>query len=204
MTSRPPHHHEIHRVINGVSFRTALDADAAAIEDLMKASARELSRSFYDERQIPSVERFIATLDPMLLEDGTYFVGEAPRAAETAVPARLVACGGWSRRDKLFTGIGEKAGGARLLDPAVEPARVRAMFVHPDFARRGLGRAILDLCEDAARAEGFRRLALVATLPGEPLYAACGFVVIERTTIALPDGVQVDLARMEKPILTRS
>jgi GNAT superfamily N-acetyltransferase len=178
-------------VVGGVRFRVAGSADAAAIQAVMKVSARELSRGFYDDSQRPSVERFIATLDPALVEDGTYFVGEAD-------DGRIVACGGWSRRDKLFTGVGEQAGGARLLDPASEPARVRAMFVHPDFARRGLGRAILDLCEEAARAERFQRLELMATLPGVPLYLACGFTVVERVIITLPDGVEVGGARMAK------
>jgi GNAT superfamily N-acetyltransferase len=220
----------------GINFRTARLADADAIETLMKLSARALSRGFYDAAQIPSVERFIATLDRTLIEDGTYFVGVAaaaaspagfdsaadgpaaafdPAAAAPAVavpasgaapPARddgsgvIACCGGWSRRDKLFTGVGERAGGVRLLDPAHEPARVRAMFVHPDFARRGLGRAILDLCTAAARAEGFQRLELMATLPGEPLYAAYGFRVIERVMLQLPDGIEVGGARMEKAL----
>ncbi len=196
--------------VNGVTFRLAVPADSGAIEALMKLSARELSRSFYDARQIPSVERFIATLDRTLIEDGTYFVGAAAeqvgrteqteRTERTEQAERIVACGGWSRRDKLFTGVGEQAGSPRLLDPTREPARVRAMFVHPDFARRGLGRAILDLCEAAARAARFQQLELMATLPGEPLYAAYGFRVIERVTIALPDGIEIGGARMGKRI----
>jgi GNAT superfamily N-acetyltransferase len=175
-----------------VAFRVADVRDTPAIEAVMKASAHTLSRGFYEAWQIPSVERFIATLDPVLIEDGTYFVGD--------VDGRIVCCGGWSRRDKLFTGVGDRAGGVRFLDPARDPARVRAMFVHPDYARRGLGRAILALCEAAARAERFQRLELMATLPGEPLYAACGFRVVERVTITLPDGVEVGGARMEKPL----
>src|SRR5581483_11489640 len=181
------------REINGVAFRAATVADAQAIEDLMKVSARGLSQPLYNERQVPSIERYIATLDMMLVDDGTYFVGEV--AAD-----RIVACGGWSRRKKLFTGIGDHAGGPELLDPTVDAARVRAMFVHPDFARRGLGRAILDLCTEAALAEGFRRLSLVATLPGVPLYEAYGFVAAERVTVTLGDGVQVDVVPMEKAI----
>ena len=178
-----------------MTFRIAGTTDADAIEQVMKASARSLSSGFYEVSQIPSVERFIATLDRTLLDDGTYFVGDAAEAQ-----GDIVCCGGWSRRDKLFTGVGAQAGGARLLDPSREPARVRAMFVRPDYARRGLGRAILDLCEDAARREHFMRLELMATLPGEPLYAACGFRVVERVMIKLPDGVEVGGARMEKPL----
>jgi GNAT superfamily N-acetyltransferase len=111
-----------------------------------------------------------------------------------------VGCGGWSRRDRLYTGSGEAAGGARLLDPATEPARVRAMFVRGDHARKGLGTRILVACEDAARAEGFRMLALVATLPGVLLYERYGFVVTERTDVVVPDGVAVAAAAMEKPV----
>src|SRR5215469_4084743 len=103
------------REINGVMFRMATPADTDAIEAVMRASVRELSRGFYDEGQIPSVERFIATLDPALVEDGTYFVGESPSTptptrTEPALEApagRIIACGGWSRRDKLFTGVGQ-------------------------------------------------------------------------------------------------
>src|SRR4051812_10816243 len=115
----------------------------------MKASARRLSEGFYDPRQIASIEIYVAALDPELVEDGTYFVCDADGG--------LCACGGWSRRDKLYAGT-SYGGTARLLDPAPEPARVRAMFVHPAYARRGLGRAILDRCRDAARAEGFTEL----------------------------------------------
>ena len=126
----------------------------------------------------------------MLIDDATYFVVEDD--------AEIVACGGWSRRAKLFTGTGSTDG--RALDPEREPARVRAMFVLPSHARRGIGRMILDACEDAAHAEGFRSVELMATLPGEPLYAACGYAVIERVDLTLPDGVKLGAARMEKPL----
>ena len=114
----------------------------------------------------------IARLDVQLVEDGTYFVHEAG--------GEIVACGGWSRRSKLFAGEGDVLGDDRLLDPLTEPARVRAMFVRGDWTRRGLGRAILESCERAARAEGFSQLLLGATLPGEPLYRAFGFRVVRR------------------------
>ena len=104
----------------------------------------------------------------MLIDDGTYYVHEAG--------GEIVACGGWSRRNRLHAGAGDADDDDRLLDPRTEPARVRAMFVRRDWTRRGLGRAILESCERAARAEGFTTLALMATLPGEPLYRACGFV----------------------------
>jgi GNAT superfamily N-acetyltransferase len=128
----------------------------------------------------------------MLVDDGTYFVLESDD--------EIVACGGWSRRDRLFSGSASQEGRARLLDPATEPARVRAMFVRSDWTRRGLGTRILEACEAAARAEGFRMLSLMATLPGLLLYERFGFRVLERLEIELPDGVRVECATMEMPI----
>jgi GNAT superfamily N-acetyltransferase len=146
----------------------------------MRRSARDLFPSFYDERQVASGVIHIAHLDMRLIEDGTYFVHEAD--------GEIVACGGWSRRAKLYTGAGADDDDERLLDPATEPARVRAMFVRGDWARRGIGRAILEACERAARSEGFQRLVLMATLPGEPFYRTFGFREIERVDVRLPDG----------------
>lgn len=171
-------------------MRLATRADLDAIAALMRASAEALSAGFYDAQQIASVVAHVAQLDTQLVDDGTYFVVD---------DGGLVACGGWSWRDKLYTGT-DASGTARRLDPASEPARVRAMFVHPRAARRGLGRAILDASETAARAAGFSRVELLATLPGEPLYAACGYDVLERVTIALPDGIGIGGARMGKSI----
>ena len=171
--------------------RATLD-DAPAIDELMKVSTRDIFPRFYDARQTASSVRFIASIDRALVEDGTYFVIEAE--------AELVACGGWSRRDKLYTGSGDAADDARLLDPAKEPARVRAMFTRSDWTRRGLGRQILEACEAAAKAEGFRTLALMATMPGLPLYEHFGFELIEHTQITLPDGTLIACANMTKPI----
>ena len=173
-------------------MRLAAPADREAIDALMKASTAALFPAFYDERQTASSVVHIAHVDPMLIEDGTYLVLEAD--------GEIVACGGWSRRDKLFSGEAAQEGRARLLDPATEPARVRAMFVRGDWTRRGLGTRILEACEAAARAEGFRRLALMATLPGFELYLRYGFVETERVTITLPDGVHVPCVAMEKPV----
>jgi GNAT superfamily N-acetyltransferase len=113
----------------------------------------------------------------------------------------LVACGGWSRRDKLYTGSGEAAGDARLLDPSREPARVRAMFTRADWTRRGLGRRILEACEAAAKSEGFSTLSLMATMPGMRLYASFGFEVVEdNLQIPMPDGTSIEGASMKKAI----
>jgi GNAT superfamily N-acetyltransferase len=173
-------------------LRVATLGDAPAIQQLMQESTRELFPRFYDERQTASGLRHIAHLDMALVEDGTYYVHEDG--------GEIVACGGWSRRNRLYAGSGDAEEDDRLLDPATEPARVRAMFVRADHTRKGLGRAIIDACEEAARAEGFRTLSLMATLPGEQLYRACGFTEVERTMVVTPDGVELEGVAMERPI----
>jgi GNAT superfamily N-acetyltransferase len=172
--------------------RLAVPGDAARIQELMRASVVELFPRFYDERQTKSAAVHIAHIDLQLIEDRTYFVHE--------VGDEIVACGGWSRRAKLYTGSGDKEDDDRFLDPRTEPARVRAMFVRGDWTRRGLGRAILESCERAAREEGFQSLVLGATLPGEPLYRAFGFRELERFTLTMPDRVSLEAVAMERPI----
>jgi GNAT superfamily N-acetyltransferase len=173
-------------------LRVALPEDAPAIDALMKASIRSIFPAFYDARQTASAVRFIGRVDRTLIDDGTYFVIEADDG--------LVACGGWSRRDKLFSGTAEQEGRARLLDPATEPARVRAMFVRGDRTRQGLGTRILEASEVAALAEGYRSLALMATLPGVALYERFGFIARERVPLTHPDGVVLDGVAMDKVI----
>lgn len=172
--------------------RLAVLADAPAIGELMRSSVRALFPRFYDARQTASAVVHVASLDIALIEDGTYYVHEAG--------GEIVACGGWSRRNRLHAGRGAAADDDRLLDPRTEPARVRAMFVRSDWTRRGLGRAIIDACADAARAEGFTTLALMATLPGEPLYRACGFRETGRTMVVTPDGVALEGVTMQRAI----
>ena len=180
-------------VPDGLVLRLADPADAEAIQALMAASVAAIFPAFYSAEQVASGLRFIAVLDLTLIEDRTYFVIEAP-------DGRLAACGGWSRRDKLFNGAAATGVESRLLDPATEPARVRAMFVHGDFTRRGLGTLILEACEDAARGEGFRELALMATLPGLQLYRAWGFTDEEPQDLVMPDGVPVRGVAMRRPV----
>jgi GNAT superfamily N-acetyltransferase len=166
-------------------------AELADLRTLMVASIRELVGACLDpERVEASFE--IMGVDTQLIEDGTYFVVECGR--------RIAGCGGWSRRATLFGGDHSGGRDARLLDPATEPARVRAMYTHPDFARRGVGRLVLSLCEEAAAQEGFRSLELVATVAGEPLYLASGFSVIERIEVPTSMAVTVPCARMAKTI----
>jgi GNAT superfamily N-acetyltransferase len=158
----------------------------------MRSSVLELFPNFYDERQTLSAARYIAHVDRTLIDDGTYFVHE--------VDEQIVACGGWSKRDRLYTGSDPGGDDARLLDPATEPARVRAMFVRGDWTRRGLGRAILTSCERAAHDAGFRTMSLMATLPGVPLYRSFGFTTVAAATVTMPDGVSIDAVTMQRPI----
>ena len=175
-----------------MTLRTAERSDIPVLQDLIACSARALSVGFYTPEQAEAALRCVFGVDTQLLADGTYFLIEEDE--------RIVACGGWSRRRTLFGGDQAKSGPDPLLDPATEPARIRAFFVHPGRARRGLGRRLLETCVEAAHEAGFRTLELVSTLPGEPLYRACGFTDVERFTLDLPGGVRLPVVRMRREI----
>jgi GNAT superfamily N-acetyltransferase/rhodanese-related sulfurtransferase len=171
-----------------IRLRVAARADLPAIEALIAESARALSAGYYTPAQVESLLRFVFGADTQLIDDETYFLIEAEGGP--------VAAGGWSRRRTLFGGDRMKATLDPLLDPEHEPARIRAFFVHPGYARHGLGRRLFEASRSGALAAGFRDLTLVATLPGEPLYRALGFSVVERFQLQLPDGVEVPVVRM--------
>jgi GNAT superfamily N-acetyltransferase len=173
------------------SWRTARPDDLAELTALMTASIRRLIGAYLDDARLEASFEIMG-VDTRLIDDGTYFVVQDGE--------RIVGCGGWSRRATLFGGDHSAGRDTRLLDPATEPARIRAMYTHPDFARRGIGRLVLSVCEAAAANEGFRSLELVATVAGEPLYQACGFSVIERLEVPTSKGVTVPCARMVKTI----
>ena len=175
-------------------IRKATPADVPGIERVMRASMADLGASSYDAAQVASAVRYIAVVDRQIIEDGTYFVIEEE--------ARIIACGGWSGRTKLFSGpeSQEQAGSDGRLDPAVDSARIRAMFVDPTYARRGLGRRILEASEADAAQAGFRTVELMATLPGVPLYRACGYEEIERAAIELPDGTRLECVKMKRAL----
>lgn len=175
------------------TIRTATPADLPALEDVMRASMRSLGASFYSPEQIASAVRYIAVADPQIVADGTYFVVEDD--------GQIVACGGWSKRKKLYSGPSSQAAVDGWLDPAAEPARIRAMFVRPEHARRGIGRMIVDRAEAEAREAGFQTCELMATLPGVPLYAACGYEPVNDETIELPDGVRLECVRMQRRLV---
>lgn len=168
--------------------RLALTTDVRALTVLMEAAIAELQRAFLDDAQIAS-SRAIMGIDSQLIDDGTYFVVESD--------GDIASCGGWSRRATLYGGNQAPGRDSNLLDPTVDPARVRAMYTNPAYARRGVGRLILSLCEAAAASEGFTRLELMSTLSGEPLYTAYGVRPLERLEDA---STAVPLVRMEKPV----
>ena len=171
-----------------MELRLATMADLPRLRVVMDAAIAELQKGFLSEQQIES-SRQIMGLDTQLVEDGTYFVvldGE-----------RIAGCGGWSRRATLYGGDHTSGREPALLDPLVDAARVRAMYTDPGYVRRGVGRLILTLCEQAAAAEGFTRLELMGTMAGRPLYLSHGYVVVEE----LADdrgGAAVPLVRMAK------
>ncbi|CDX15239.1 putative P-loop ATPase fused to an acetyltransferase [Mesorhizobium plurifarium] len=168
--------------------RLADHGDLAVLKSLMDAAISENQKPFLSSDQIAS-SRAIMGLDSQLVEDGTYFVIE--------IGGALAGCGGWSRRATLYGGDSTSGRNAAFLDPMKDAARVRAMYTHPNFTRRGVGRLIMTLCEDAARQEGFREIELMATLSGEPLYLACGYRPVERVEDTR-GGAGVPLIRMRK------
>ncbi len=175
-----------------MNLRVATEDDVPALGALIEVSARQLSTAFYSPQQIDAAVAHVFGVDTQLISDGTYFVIDAPDG-----PA---AAGGWSARRTLYGGDQTKAGSDPRLDPRTEPARIRAFFVHPNWARRGLGRQLFAACSRAAWDAGFRNFELMATRPGEPLYDALGFTVVERVVVKLPGGVEVPFARMHRAI----
>lgn len=173
------------------AIRPATPDDIPVLETLIERSVRTLQAGDYSPAQIDGALGTVFGVDRQLIADGAYLV------AETG--GRIVGCGGWSRRRTLFGAHEFVERDDSLLDPRTEPARIRAFFVDPDFARRGIGAAILAACEDAARAWGFTRLELAATLTGEPLYARHGYVAVERTDTPLTNGALLPIVRMVKP-----
>lgn len=173
-----------------VKLRKADLNDRPAITRLIELSARELSREEYSDAQIEAAIASVFGVDSDLIYDGTYFVAE--------VSGVLVGCGGWSKRRTLFGGDQYAKRESTELDPNSEAARIRAFFIHPEWARKGIGRAILEKCEAEAQASGFRSLELMATLPGLNFYRALGYVGNERVTYELDGRVSIDFVPMRK------
>jgi GNAT superfamily N-acetyltransferase len=170
--------------------RRARPDDVPAIEALVAASARGLSRGDYADAQIEAALGSALGVDSQLIRDGTYFVAE--------VDGALAACGGWSHRKTLFGGDRDPGRQPDVLDPLRDAARIRAFFVHPDYARQGLGKALLALCESEAQSCGFTAAELMATLPGVRLYAACGYESHTPVDHTLPNGTTIRFVPMRK------
>jgi GNAT superfamily N-acetyltransferase len=175
-----------------IQIRLATAQDIPNLKELIPISVRALSTSYYSDPQIESAITHIFGVDSQLVADGTYYAAVAGE--------QIVGCGGWSKRKTLYGGDQMKSAEDNLLDPTHEPARIRAFFVHPQWARQGIGKQIIQLCEEAARSDGFQSMELLATLPGEPLYAALGYEVTKRLDVAMPDGEVLPTAHMVKSL----
>ena len=176
-------------------IRAAQMADVPELNRLIEASVRGLQANDYTPRQIEGALGTALGLDTQLILDATYFV-----ACSAEQPDALVACGGWSKRRTLFGSDGGSGRDAAFLDPLIDAARIRAIFVHPDWARRGLGSLMLEHCESAAQREGFQRFEMGSTLTGVPLYRLRGYREVERVDVPLPNGEVLPVIRMTKSI----
>ncbi len=173
-----------------LELRLATEADLPVLRAMMARSIAELQSAFLDPAQVAASATMMG-LDTRLIDDGTYFAA--------ILDGVIVGCGGWSKRSTLYGGDHSPGRDARLLDPATEAARIRAMYTSPDHARRGIGRAVLAACEAAARAAGFSRTELMATLAGQPLYTAAGYEPIE-AIVDRNGPVPVPMVRMGKTL----
>jgi len=178
--------------VSDLSLRAAALSDTQALNTLVRESVLGLSLGDYSSEQLESALRHLFGIDTRLIEDGTYYVVEES--------GRPIACGGWSKRRTLFGGDQYASRSDDRLDPRTEAARIRAFFVHPESARRGVASLLLDECVRAAQAAGFRRLELMSTLPGKPFYARRGFQALEDVNLELPDGVVFPLTRMTRDL----
>ncbi len=181
-----------HAVEMDYILRKATLSDRAAVAQLIKDSARSLSRADYSDEQIEGAIATVFGVDTNLIIDGTYFVAESFEG--------LIGCGGWSKRQTLFGGDQYATRDAGYLDPMTEPAKIRAFFIHPQQARKGIARAILEACETEAQAAGSKSLELMSTLPGIKLYRACGYAGDDRVELEVGAGITIGLVPMRKEL----
>lgn len=174
-------------------IRLATEDDMPAMMALMDRSIRALLEPYLPPEGVEASFEFMG-IDTQLIRDGTYYAVTTIDDGEEVI----VGCGGWSRRETLFGGDHTRGRDPRLLDPAREPARVRAMYTHPDYVRCGIGTLVIDHCERVAIGEGFVRFSLASTLAGEPLYRKCGYVPVQHFDAVSSKGIKVPLIRMEK------
>jgi GNAT superfamily N-acetyltransferase len=175
--------------------RLALAEDVPVLRRLIEASVRGLQAGDYNAEQLESALQTVYGVDTQLIADQTYFAVE-----HLGGNAVLVGCGGWSKRKTLYGGDVWSNREDTLLDPSRDAARIRAFFVHRDWARQGIGTLILDACESAAKAAGFRRLEMGATLTGVPFYEAKGYAALEQLEVPLRDGLSLPIVHMAKQL----
>ena len=180
---------------DNLALRLATAADIPALHALIEASVRGLQIHDYSPEQIEGALGTVLGLDTQLVADGTYFIMEAKNENDSVT---LAGCGGWSNRRTLFGSDHAPVREPSFLDPSTDAAKIRAFFIHPDWARRGIGSKILEACECAARAAGFSRFEMGATLTGVPLYLARGYHVLERIEVPLRNGATLPVIRMAK------
>ena len=172
-------------------IRLATLDDIPALRKLIDDSVRGLSATYYSGRQIESALQEIFGVDTQLILDETYYIAE--------IEGQIVGAGGWSKRTTLFGGDSAKSGRVEtLLDPAKEPARIRAFYIHPQWSRRGIGSMILDACEQAARVGGFKTVELASTLPGVAFYLSRGYAKAEAISIPMESGETLITYRMAR------
>ena len=175
------------------TIRKATLSDRPAISRLIKDSARSLSREDYSDAQIEGAIATVFGVDTNLILDATYFVADHN--------GELIGCGGWSRRKTLFGGDQYATRDGSYLDPRIEPAKIRAFFIHPQHARKGIARAILAACENEAKEAGFRSLELMSTLPGLKFYRACGYEGDRGVELSVGEGITIGLVPMRKALI---
>jgi GNAT superfamily N-acetyltransferase len=186
------------------AIRKALAADIPALNELIAESVRGLQAEDYTEAQMEGALKTVFGVDSQLVADGTYLVveaasaDEAPHLTGSTPNAVIIGCGGWSMRKTLFGGDVWSARQDDFLDPAHDASKIRAFFIHPAWARRGIGSLLLEACESAAREAGFRRYEMGATLTGAKLFAAKGYVAMKRIEIPLVNGEKLPVIHMEK------
>jgi GNAT superfamily N-acetyltransferase len=192
-----------------LAIRNATAADVPILDGLIHASVRGLQGQDYTAAQMERALEVVFGVDSQLIADGTYFVATvssrtSSNLEDLHVPeaqAPIVGCGGWSKRRTLYGGDHWALREDGLLDPKTDAAKIRAFFVHPDWARRGIASQLLKTCEDAAITAGFRRLEMGSTLTGVPLYRARGYIACERSEVPLGEGLFLPIVRMEKCVL---
>ncbi|HWG48947.1 MAG TPA: GNAT family N-acetyltransferase [Candidatus Acidoferrales bacterium] len=179
-------------------LRLAVADDVPVLRRLIDASVRGLQAQDYTPAQLEAALKTVYGVDSQLIFDGTYFAVESASDEGHGAGALIVGCGGWSKRKTLFGGDVWSGREDSLLDPRTDAARIRAFFVHPGWARHGIGSMILKACEAAARSAGFTRLEMGATLTGVPFYHRKGYEPLETLEVPLADGLTLPIVRMAR------